>query len=71
MEIKFSDDIVHMCGMNLNMCILRMLDDTFSLGAAHMVRSDMAYIHVGLDKIGIKTNIFSLISSQKTHVCSY
>ena len=28
--------ILHICGMNPNLCILRLLKDTFLLGAAHM-----------------------------------
>ena len=36
MENKCPDETSRMRGMNLNLCILRMLEDTFSLGAAQM-----------------------------------
>ena len=34
MESKCPDETLCMRGMNLNLCILRMFEDTFSLGAA-------------------------------------
>ena len=37
MENKFPDETLHMRGMNLNLCILRMFEDTFSLGAVQMI----------------------------------
>ena len=37
-ESKCSDEILRMYGINLNLCILRMLEDTFLLGAAHTIR---------------------------------
>ena len=36
MERKYSDKTLRMRGMNLNPCILRMFEDTFSLDAAHI-----------------------------------
>ena len=37
MESKCPDETLRMRGMNLNLCILRMLEDTFLLGAAQLV----------------------------------
>ena len=37
MESKCPDEILRMRGMNLNLRVLRMLEDTFSLGEAHIV----------------------------------
>ena len=37
MESKCPDETLCMHEMNLNMCILRMLEDTFSLGAAQII----------------------------------
>ena len=36
MEHKCPDETLRMRGMNPNLCILRMLEDTFLLGAAHV-----------------------------------
>ena len=36
MENKCPDKALRMSGMNLNLCILRMLEDTISLGAAYI-----------------------------------
>ena len=36
MESKCQDETLGMRVMNLNLCILNMLEDTFSLGAAHL-----------------------------------
>ena len=35
--IKCQDGTLGMRGMNLNLCILRMLEDTFLLGVTHMM----------------------------------
>ena len=37
MDSKCPDETLHMREMNLNLCILRMLKDTFSLGMAQFV----------------------------------
>ena len=37
MESKYPDETLHMYRMNLNLCILRMFEDTFSLDVAHVV----------------------------------
>ena len=37
MESKGMDDTLRMRLMDLNMCILRMLEDTFSLGATEYI----------------------------------
>ena len=36
-ESKRPDDTLRMRGVNLNLFILRMLEDTYSLGAAHLI----------------------------------
>ena len=38
MESKCPDETLRKRGMNMNLCILRMLEDTFSLGAARIIR---------------------------------
>ena len=38
MESKCPDEALRMRLMNLDLCVLRMLEDTFSLGEAHMAK---------------------------------
>ena len=44
MEIKCPDETLRMRGMNLNMCILSMLEDTFSLDAAHILADNTGHM---------------------------
>ena len=44
MERKLPDDILCTRGINLYMSILRMIEDTFSLGAAHFVSGMLEHI---------------------------
>ena len=46
MESKCPDEALRMCVINLNLCLLRMLEDTFSLGAAHLRSSVSAAVTV-------------------------
>ena len=45
MENKCPDKTLCMCGMNLNLCILRMFEDTFSLDTIHTVTMSMKRKH--------------------------
>ena len=41
MERKCMDETLGLHGMNLNLCLLCMLEDIFSLGAAHIIIFDL------------------------------
>ena len=47
MESKCPDEILRMRGMNLNLGIMRMLEDTFPLDAAHIYSQPSLYRHSG------------------------
>ena len=37
----YPDETLRMRGINLNLCVLRMLEDTFSLGEAHFMKANI------------------------------
>ena len=49
-----------MRGVNLNMCILRMLGDAFSLGAAHIILNLFLRKQIG-PTLNIRTSVLLLI----------
>ena len=69
MESKCTDDTLHMCGMYLNLGILRKFEDTFSLDMAKIfcfpgVLVFLYKYHVFCDDIRTWSLIQSLLSNQ-------
>ena len=59
------DETVRMRGMNLNLCILRMQEDTFSLGATRLILSIYCESAVYLD------TYYTRKSHKHTHACTH